>query len=294
VNNDRAARHATILMAASAALGIAIAGYGLFTAKGTVSRQVPPEDAALVNQRPILMSDFVAQAENTYAVPFAQITREQRQTVLAAMIHEELYVQRGLELDFPSSDPDTRTALVAAVEQQAVADATTELPSDQALQNYFQERQAKYATEGTMTLQNLRLASAPNRSPQDMERSANAAIAALRAGASVAEVMQRFGLVAAQDRGEEFYFAAKIHLGEPLFEAAKSLADGEVGGPISLPDGVHILRMVKNSVPVARDFEHAREQVLGDYKREAAARLRAADEKYLYGKAEIQIAKPLQ
>jgi hypothetical protein len=46
--------------------------------------------------------------------------------------------------------------------------------------------------------------------------------------------------------------------------------------------------------PVPRDFAHAREQVLGDYKRDAAARLRAADEKYLYGKADIQIADSLR
>jgi hypothetical protein len=61
-----------------------------------------------------------------------------------------------------------------------------------------------------------------------------------------------------------------------------------------MADGIHVLRMIKNTPPVARDFAHAREQVLDDYKRDAAAKLRAADEKYLYGKADIQIADSLQ
>ena len=285
------ARNATLLMAAGAALGILIAGYGLFTAKGTVIHQVPAEDAALVNQRPILLSDFVAQAESTYAIPFDQITASQRKAILAAMIHEELYVQRGLELDFPGTDPDTRNALVAAVEQQAIADATTELPTDEVLRSYYAEHQAAYATEGTMLVQDLKLPW----SSRDAAALASAAVGALRAGQSAADVMHRYALEEMRPaEGEDFYFAAKIHLGERLFEAAKTLADGEVSEPLPLADGIHILRMIKNVPPARREFERAREQVLGDYKRETAARLRAADEKYLYGKADIQIAKQLQ
>jgi hypothetical protein len=292
--NDGAGRFSTLLMALGAALGIAIAGYGLFTAKGTASHRVPPEDAALVNQRPILMSDFVAQAEGTYAVPFAQITASQRKTILDAMIHEELYVQRGLELDFPGTDPDTRNALVAAVEQQAVADATTELPTVSAQRSYYDAHREGYATEGTMTVRDLLLADGAARPPQDALRAA-AALSALRGGTAPGEVVRRYALQELRpDRGEEFYFAAKIHLGERLFEAAQLLADGAVSEPISLADGIHVLCMVKNVPPVPLPFDQAREQVLADYKRDAAARLRAADEKYLYGKADIQIAPALQ
>jgi len=70
--------------------------------------------------------------------------------VLDEMIREELFVQRGLELDFPGTDPDTRSALVAAVEQQVVADVTTHQPADAELQKYFEENRSNYATEGTM------------------------------------------------------------------------------------------------------------------------------------------------
>jgi hypothetical protein len=280
-----------VLLGAGAVLGIAVAGVGLFTAKGTATHRVPPEDAALVNQRPILMSDFVAQVEGTYAEPFARSTAEQRKAVLDAMIREELYVQRGLELDFPGTDPDTRAALVAAVEQQAVADATTELPSEQALEAYYAEHRSEYATEGTLLVQDFLLDPGSGNAPADGAGVA----AALRAGATPAQLLPR---VRARElrpsRGEDFYFAAKIQLGDRLFEIAKALPDGAVSEPVTLADGMHVLRMVKNSAPAPRDFADAREQVLGDYKRAMSARLRAADEKYLYGKADIQIAASLQ
>jgi hypothetical protein len=283
--NDAAARRSTLMMAGGAIVGLLIAGYGLFTAKGTVVHRVPPEDAALVEQRPILMSDLIAQAESTYSAPFAATTLEQRRAVLAAMIHEELFVQRGLELDFPGTDPDTRNALVAAVEQQAVADATTELPTEGALERYYQTHKASYATEGTVLVEDFRVTD---------EATARRAIEALRKGAPPAGVVRELGVTSGPERGEDFYFAAKIHLGDALFAVAQSMGDGAVSDPVALADGIHVLRMIKNTPPAARDFAHAREQVLGDYKRDAAAKLRTADEKYLYGKADIQIADSLR
>ena len=41
------ARRALVLLAIGAVVGIGIAGYGLFTAKGTASHSLPPEDVVL-------------------------------------------------------------------------------------------------------------------------------------------------------------------------------------------------------------------------------------------------------
>src|SRR6202011_586567 len=97
-----------ILLASGALIGLAIAGYGLFTAKGTRSRTVPPEAVALADQRQILRSDFMKQPQTQFVIPFAQTTREQRHRVLQDMITGDLTVQRGLEIDLPSYDPDVR------------------------------------------------------------------------------------------------------------------------------------------------------------------------------------------
>jgi len=268
-------RRAFILLALGAIIGLAIAGFGLFSAKGTTMRGLPAEDVALVNQQPILTSDFVSQVETVYGVPFAQTTPAQKKKVLNDMIREELYVQRGLELGFPSSDPDTRNALVAAVEQQVVADVTTQNPTEAELAAYYQRHRDAYASEGVMTVTDLRY-------PASSLAALQALVAAGRPAAQAPG-----GVDTKRTNGEEFYFAAKIHLGDRLFEAARKLGDGQSSPPIVMPDGVHVLVMQHNSPPVPLSFADAREQVLVDYKRDAENRLQGSTERFLRDKADI-------
>jgi PPIC-type PPIASE domain len=275
-----------------AAVGLAIAGFGLLTAKGTATHIVPPENVALVNQRPILRTDFIAQIETELGKPFGEATVAERIKVLDEMIREELFVQRGLELDFPGTDPDTRTALVAAVEQQVVADVTTHQPADAELQKHFEENHANYATEGTMALHNILLPKAKSAGP-DATATAQKAADALRAHTPLDEVVKTYGLqevVAEHASDEQFYFAQKIHLGEPVYERALTLNDGDVSAPIAAGDGVHVILMVKHVKPLPLTFERVRSQVLNDYITAAKKRLEDADLQYLRDKADILIA----
>jgi hypothetical protein len=275
-----------------AAVGLAIAGFGLLTAKGTSTHVVPPENVALVNQRPILRTDFIAQTEAELGKPFAEATVAERLKVLDEMIREELFVQRGLELDFPGTDPDTRTALVAAVEQQVVADVTTHQPADAELQKYFEENRGNYATEGTMALHNLLLPKAKSSGP-DAFTAVKKAADALRARTPLDEVEKTYGLqelVPDHASDEQFYFAQKIHLGEALYERALTLNDGDVSEPIAADDGVHVVQMVKQIKPLPLTFERVRSQVLNDYVNAAKKRLEDADLQYLREKGDILVA----
>jgi len=89
---------------------------------------------------------------------------------------------------------------------------------------------------------------------------------------------------------EEFYFAVRIHLGEPLFEMARNLPDGGVSAPIKVADAIHVLYMFKNQKPVPFDFDAARDRVLTDYRNDAIGRLRAGDEAFLRKRANVLIA----
>ena len=276
-----------------AGIGLGIAGFGLFTAKGTATHVVPPENVALVNQRPILRTDFIAQTEAELGKAFGEATVAERLKVLDEMIREELFVQRGLELDFPGTDPDTRTALVAAVEQQVVADVTTHQPADAELQKYFEENRGNYATEGTMTLHNLVLPKAKSAGP-DALAAAQKAADALRAHAPLDAVVKTYGLqelVAEHASDEQFYFAQRIHLGQALYERALTLDDGDVSEPIAAQDGIHILQMLKNTKPLPLTFERVRSQVLNDYVTAEKKRLEDNDLRYLHDKADILIAE---
>jgi hypothetical protein len=91
-------------------------------------------------------------------------------------------------------------------------------------------------------------------------------------------------------KGEEFYFAAQIHLGPGLFAIARATPSGG----IAMAPGGHVLLVIANHPPQPTTFERARDQVLSDYRDAAAARLKAGDERFLRERANILIAPDLK
>lgn len=280
------ARRSLLLCAAGAVFGLTVAGFGLFTAKGTRTSSVPAEDVALVNQVPILMSDYALQVRSLYNVPLSQATAAQRRQVLDDMIREELYVQRGGELGLQADTVEVRQALVGAVEAQAAADATMAQPDEAQLRSYYLEHRQRYADEGTMDLTDYIV-------PAALADRAPALAAALQARHGAAAGL---GLHAA-DRmkdGAEFYFAARIHLGDRLFAVARGLASGQVSAPVSLPDGIHVVAMGTNNVPQPRRFEEVRDRVLANFIADQARLLTAGNERFLRKRADVEIQKGYQ
>ena len=282
-------KRSMLLFAVGALTGLGIAGVGLFNAAGTATRIVPPENVVTVNQRPILRSDFVTQLEAQIGVPFDQATRVDKLQVLDEMVREELLVQRALELDFAETDQDARNALVSAVSQQIIAEVMTSQPTDAQLKEYYAGNEKKYATEGTITVRDLVLPIAEGASADQAMAKAKEAAAALATNAPISQVVQRFGLKEAKDYGEDFYFAARIHLGEALFAKAATLEDGAVSEPLLASDGIHIVKVLRNTRPVPLTFERSRQQVLTDYKNESQAKLMEATLKFLRSRSNILI-----
>jgi parvulin-like peptidyl-prolyl isomerase len=281
-------RRSFVLMGGGALLGLLMAGYSLFTARGTSTLIVPPEDVALVNQQPISRSDYLLQLQTLYSVDLQHASAEQRRKVLDDMIREELFVQRGKELDVASIDPDVRTAMVNSVELEIAADAITAQPGEAQLRSYYDAHHARYASEGIMTLHDYVFR------PGDSNIAAEA-VEVLKAGPPAeGRLAQWHASDSGKVSGEEFYFAAKIHLGDVLFEAARKLPDGGVSGPIANADGIHVLFMVKNKRPVAFEFAAARDQVLTDYRNDAIGHLRTGDEAFLRKRANILIADDIR
>lgn len=277
-------RRSFVLMSGGALVGLLMAGYSLFTARGTSTLIVPPDDVALVNQQPISRSDYLQQLQTLYGVDLPHATAAQRRKVLDDMIREELFVQRGKELDVASTDPDVRAAMVNAVELEIAADAITAQPGEAQLHAYYALHRARYASEGIMTLHDYVF-------PAGASAAAAEAAEMLKSGPATPALLARWQ---ASDSGkvsdEEFYFAAKIHLGEPLFEAARGLPDGGVSTPIVRADAIHVLYMVENRKPVPFDFAAARDRVLTDFRNDAIGRLRSGDEAFLRKRANVLIA----
>jgi parvulin-like peptidyl-prolyl isomerase len=291
-------RRSMSLLAAGAVIGLVLAGYGLFTAKGTRSRRVPPEAVALVNQRPILRSDFMTQTQTQFFLPFAQVPYADRQKVLRDMIDEELMMQRGLEIDLPSYDPGVRSALVAGVELEVTADVLALQPTPEEMRSYYEAHKAKYSSEGLMQLRDLVVKSGPARPAEQLQGAAEAAGAALRKHVPVEAVIKTFGLVDSGrfmdaghvDTGNIFQFAVKDKTDPVSYQAAIRLKDGEVSEPIPLADGIHLLVMLSHRFPVPESFEEAQDRVWADIKTEAQTKVRAANLIYLRNRADVMIA----
>ena len=292
-------RRSLTLLAIGALTGLAIAGYGLFTAQGTATRAIPAEAIATVNGRLILRTDFVTQVQTQFGVPFAQSTEAQRQRVLDDMIAEELTVQRGLDADLSSYDPEVRQALVNGVELQIFADVLARQPTDAQLRDYYEKHKDKYVRDGIMQLRDLMVPATPQHTSSDTLPVADKATAALRHGQPLEGVMQEYGLRDSRrlldsghiDTGDVFDFSAKARLDPKVFEAASKLRAGQTSDPVVTADGVHVVVMLKRDPPRQRDFAEVSNEVWTDLKKEAQDQVRKGNLKYLAGKADIRIAE---
>ena len=284
-----------VLAVIGAALGLCIAAVGLFRPAPSAVTSTPPGDAAVVNQEPILMSDFITETEQKYGVPFAQTTPAQRAAQLHAMIDQELLVQRSLALDLPEQDTNSRSALEDGVTALINAPVTADRPSDEALRAFYATHRANYATHGSMTLTDLVLhvggfENADQTVAQAMADAAEAAYQ-LKSGANIDTVKQHFGFIdSGKVNGEEPDFAARLHLGAKLYSVAQGMSDGTVSPPIADADGVHLLIMQQRTAPVFNDFEGVRNNVYADYQTAQKAGANAANLKFLRGSAQILLA----
>jgi len=292
-------RRSMTLMAGGALVGLVIAGYGLFTAKGTRSTGVPPEAVALVNGKPILRSDYMTQTQAQFTLPFDQTNAAQRRKTLDDMVNEELMMQRGLEIDLPSYDPEVRNALVAGVELEVSADALAQQPTEQELRNFYEAHKDRYSSEGIMQLRDLVARNGAGSSGASPHAVALAAAAAFHRGEALDAVIRRYGLIDSGrfmdaghvDLGDLFQFAVRAKLDDALYGAALRLGDGELSEPIDEQDGTHLIAMLRHKLPVAQRFDQAQDKVFLDFKKEARDKVLETTLKYLHGRADITLSR---
>lgn len=277
-------------------VGLALAAAGLFRPAPHPVTAVPPGYVALVNQKGILMSDFIAQTQTETQKSFDETTAAERRRVLHEMIDEELLVQRALVLDLPETTTEVRDAMAAAVNAQVAAPVLEIEPTDAELRTFYDRHRAKYTMGGTMTVHDIVL---PYGTYADADQSlaqaqidAAEAVYQLRSGAPLDYVKEHFGFVDSGriTDGEELEFAAKIHLGPKLYPVAAALGSGEVSDPVDEPDGVHVLVMDRRELPRPAEFSAVRDQVYSDYRAEQKQRANAENLAVLRSQAQILLA----
>jgi hypothetical protein len=286
---------AVMLPAGAAIVGLLVGGYGLFRST-PLTAVVPPGYVALVNQKGILKSDYMAQTAAVTGKPFEQTTAAERSKTLHAMIDEELLVQRGVLLDLPETTTEVRDVMTAAVNAQVDAATKTTPPSEAQLRAFYDAHRARYSTTGTMQVRDLlmRVGGYQNANQSTAQAMTDAADALyrLRSGTPAEQVMAHFALVDSgrADAGEVLDFAAKLHLGVKLFPVAAALSDGEISEPVVDGDGVHLLIMQRRRAPRVSDFADVRPKVYSDYVASVAKRAQDEALSLLRRDAQILIA----
>jgi hypothetical protein len=255
------------------AVGLLLAGIGLFQAPRRTLNHVPPGYVALVNQKGVLMSDFITQTATETAKPFAESTAAERRRVLREMIDEELIVQRALILDLPETTTQVREVMVNAVRAQVVAPLESTPPTDDELRRFYDAHRTNYTKGGTMLLRDLVLHIGgyenADQSLSQAQSDATEAVYQLRSGASIDHILEHFGFIDTHRTSdiEQVEATAQVLLGEKLYTVATTLATGEISDPIVDADGVHVLIMQQRDPPVLADFGSVRSQVYDDYRR---------------------------
>jgi len=272
------------LSALGAVIGLMLAGYALFTAAGTATQAVPPEDVALVNNRPILQSDFVTQVQAETGVAFSAAPPADRRRVLQEMIDEELLVQRGLDVDLAGSDPDVRSAMVAGVNLQVDAAVLASRPDDGALRAYYAAHKDRYAIDGSMDLRDL-----VARPGAAADVGALADAVRRRVPVDVAIAQAGFVESGRLGHGDNYDFGVKAKLGAPLYQAAAALGDLGVSAPVVDSGVVHVLVMLHRTPIRQLGFAAARDQVFQDFQRDARNRVESQNLAFLRSRADIRI-----
>lgn len=285
-------RRSLLMLAMGAGSGLLLAGYALFTAPGSTTDKIPRGVIALVNQRQILLSDYLTQLEGLYGVAPGMASAEQRRAVLDSMLAEELLVQRGLEIDLAATDPAVREALVAGVELASAADIETRKWTNEELKTWFDTHRSQYVSNGSMLVHDLVLPAAAGQPAQASLDIVEQAAQALRRSMGLGAVCKRFGLKDSSKpaAGEQSDLVVARTLGADLFAVARSLAEGQVSGPMVRPDGVHLLAMERRHPETPLGFEAVQDRVASDLKREAINKARAEYVRFLRAKAEVKLA----
>lgn len=290
-------RRTVLLPVAGIVVGLIAAAFGVLRPVERSATSVPPGYVALVNQEPILMSDFIHRVNSQTMLPFAKTTAAQRRRVLRGMINKELLVQRAVALDLPETTTEVRNTMAAAVNAQVVAPLLAIAPTKKQLEAFYDAHRSKYTKGGTMTLHDLVLHYGSyqdtDQTLAQAELDAASAVYQLRSGAPISYIKEHYGFVDSGrvSDGRELDFAAKIHLGPKLYPVAATLDDGEVSDPVVTKDGIHVLVMYKRELPSLASYSAVRTQVYSDYREAEFARADVENLKILRAEAQILIAK---
>lgn len=247
--NDPSAHRMPWLLLAGAALGLALAAFGLLEPPSArrprdVDAEIeaarpgtlPLDTAAIVGDREIRRVDYermLAAVEKDLRNPIDGATRRR---VLERLIDEELLVQQALRLGLAAADRRVRGELVAGIVDSVVAEVDGETPTPEAVAAHYAANHDLFAQPGRLRIESVRFADA-DRAALGRE--------ALVAGESTAAVEARLGVPAVAPVPDALLPLAKLrdYVGPAVVEGIGGLEVGRWSEPIGLAEGYVLVRI---------------------------------------------------
>jgi parvulin-like peptidyl-prolyl isomerase len=260
------------LLAAGAALGVALAAWGLLGSGA--GGGLPSGALASVNGTLIYAEDYLRLVEGLESDTRETASPELRRRVLDRMIDEELLVQRGVELGLVESDRRVRADLTQAMIQSIVVETEEETPSEEELRRFHAEQAGFFTQPGR-----VRAAQVFLRVPAPGDAAAVAARAAearrrLAAGEPFERVRAELGDEEVSPLPDALLPPAKLreYVGPTALRAVMELAPGAVSAPVRSGTGYHVFWLVEREEPRVPPFEEIAEHVRAEWVRRAGDR----------------------
>ncbi len=273
------ASRATLLLVGGAGLGLLAAMWSALGAGDAIERY--GDAIAVVDGTPIQRSIFDSAIEGLAAAKRTALTEADKREALERIIDEELLLQRALELGLGESDPQSRKALVNAMLQFSIADASRRTPSDADLAAFYAERPRLIAPQPLLSVRGVSFAigqeAAVGRFKADLDAGTEFDVAVKRAGA--ARLLLPGGPVVPSKIAE--------YAGASVRDAALSLQPGQSIGPLAIANRLVFVHLVARSETPPPPLEAVRDLVREEWQKREAERAFAAYVDGLRRKARI-------
>jgi len=249
-------RFAQYLLVAGAALGL---GAAIWSALGVNEAMTKYSDAiAVVDGAPVPRAVYESAIQGLASAKRNPLTEDEKHEALSRIVDEELLLRRAIELGLAESDPTARKALVNAMLQFSIADASKLEPTDDDLRRFYAERPKLIAPQPLLTVKAVYF--------------------------EIGDVAQMTAMKSAIDAGKPFDIAAarakpvllptgpvipsKIaeYAGPTIRDAALSLNKGDTAGPLEVGRRAVFVHLIDRTEAPPPPLEDVRDVVMEEWR----------------------------
>lgn len=254
-------RLAQYLLVVGAALGLGVAMWSALGVNEAVSKY--GDAIAVVDGVPIPRAVYDTAIEGLASAKRNTLTDSEKREALERIVDEELLLRRALELGLAESDPASRKALVNAMLQFSIADASKLEPSDDELQRFYAERPKLIAPQPLLTVKAV-----------SFENTQTAEIAAMKSALDAGKEFDA-SLAAANAKpmllpsGPVTPSKVAEYAGATVRDAALSLEKGENAGPLEIGRRAVFVHLVDRSETPPPPLEDVRDVVTEEWRNRA-------------------------